>query len=429
MIMKKKSTTIYLLIILLTGLLNLQFLCLEEPNEEPTCVITYPTSNNLQIEKGETVTINAEAEDSDGTITKVEFFIDNILVATVTIKPYTYDWNTSSEDPGDHTIRVTATDDGDASAHAEISVTIVLPSLPPVAQFEASPLNGTSPLEVSFTDLSQNDPQSWLWDFGDGSSSTEQNPVHIYNAPATYTVSLTATNPQGSDTETKNGYVVVTSGGGSGFPCPGIETVTYGEQVYHTVLIGEQCWLKENLNVGKKISSNNPMSDDGEIEKYCYGNIDANCDTYGALYQWREAMLYSVTEGARGICPEGWHIPTNVEWNTLEGTTDSQFGPGDEIWNGIFWRGFDVGTNLKSTSGWDGDGNGSDLSGFTTFPAGYHRLYDSGLGSEAYIWTSTSDNGGATAYYRRLNSTQANVYRYAENPNYGHSVRCIQDGN
>jgi len=82
----------------------------------------------------------------------------------------------------------------------------------PIADFTATPLTGTAPLTVQFTDTSANTPTSWSWDFGDGNStnSTQQNPVHQYSSAGTYTVSLTAANAAGSDGETKPGYVTVT---------------------------------------------------------------------------------------------------------------------------------------------------------------------------------------------------------------------------
>lgn len=79
----------------------------------------------------------------------------------------------------------------------------------PVANFSGSPTSGDAPLTVNFTDLSANNPASWSWTFGDGGTSTAKNPSHTYNAAGTYTVSLTATNCAGSDTETKSGYIVV----------------------------------------------------------------------------------------------------------------------------------------------------------------------------------------------------------------------------
>ena len=86
-----------------------------------------------------------------------------------------------------------------------------LPTLPPVAEFYASPTSGTAPLAVQFTDASTNAPTAWSWTFGDGGTSDQQHPSHTYNEPGTYTVSLTATNAGGSDTKTKTGHITVTA--------------------------------------------------------------------------------------------------------------------------------------------------------------------------------------------------------------------------
>ena len=89
---------------------------------------------------------------------------------------------------------------------------------PPTAEFSGTPTSGTAPLSVSFTDLSTENPTSWSWDFGDSGTSTDQNPTNVYNTVGTFTVSLTATNADGSDTETKTNYITVTSGGGGNPP-------------------------------------------------------------------------------------------------------------------------------------------------------------------------------------------------------------------
>ncbi|MFN2418010.1 MAG: PKD domain-containing protein [Candidatus Limnocylindria bacterium] len=112
---------------------------------------------------------------------------------------------------GTYTVSLTATnaDDTDTKVEADHVTVAAPPSAPPVADFEASPLSGTAPLQVAFTDLSTGSPTSWLWDFGDGSTSDEQGPTHTYTTAGTYTISLTATNGGGTDTKTEADYVTV----------------------------------------------------------------------------------------------------------------------------------------------------------------------------------------------------------------------------
>jgi len=88
---------------------------------------------------------------------------------------------------------------------------------PPVADFSASTTSGCASLAVTFTDASTNDPTSWYWNFGDGGTSTAENPSHTYSAAGTYTVTMTATNDYGSDTETKTNYITVTTTPTAGF--------------------------------------------------------------------------------------------------------------------------------------------------------------------------------------------------------------------
>ena len=89
-------------------------------------------------------------------------------------------------------------------------------------------------------------------------------------------------------------------------------------KIYGTVQIGSQCWMSENLNIGTRINSGVIMTDNDTIEKYCYDNLEANCDTSGGLYRWDEMMQYVTTDSTQGICPKGWHLPGDEEWKTLE---------------------------------------------------------------------------------------------------------------
>ena len=102
-----------------------------------------------------------------------------------------------------------------------------------------------------------------------------------------------------------------------GWECSmGLEDFRDG-QIYNTVQIGEQCWMAENLNIGTQINIISEQTDNGVLEKYCYNNDVANCEVYGGLYQWQESMQYSSQQAVQGICPLGWHIPTDEEFIIL----------------------------------------------------------------------------------------------------------------
>src|ERR1035437_6043772 len=86
-----------------------------------------------------------------------------------------------------------------------------------------------------------------------------------------------------------------------GGPCA-TTSVLYGGKTYHTVLIINQCWLKENLDIGTRIDGSVEQTNNNTIEKYCINDDLAYCTTYGGLYQWNEAMQYVNTPGIQGIC-------------------------------------------------------------------------------------------------------------------------------
>jgi len=212
-------------------------------------------------------------------------------------------------------------------------------------------------------------------------------------------------------------------------PCPGTPTVEYEGQVYNTIQIFSQCWLKENLNVGTMILGSVEMADNDTIEKYCYNNKPDSCDKYGGLYQWQEMMQYVTTEGVQGICPPSWHIPTDEEWKVLEGAVDSQYGIGNSVWdNNGPNRGYDAGSNLKRDTGWYVN-NGTDLFGFSALPGGFRRNYDSVFLLAAYRgdwWTYTRQNiySSRTRYMQDDNQQ---VGRFWGDEEFGYSVRCVRD--
>ena len=164
------------------------------------------------------------------------------------------------------------------------------------------------------------------------------------------------------------------------------------------------------------IAGANDQTDNGTKEKYCYDDDEANCDTYGGLYQWNEAMQYSTTEGSQGICPPGWHIPTDAEQNTLDQYLTATSGICDAN-RSSFWDCDPAGTALQS--------GGS--SGFNGLLAGY-RFTDgsfNNLSTPAFFWSSSEF--GTSAWLRYLSYSYSTVIRTAYDQMLGFSVRCLKD--
>jgi uncharacterized protein (TIGR02145 family) len=214
-------------------------------------------------------------------------------------------------------------------------------------------------------------------------------------------------------------------------PCPGTPIVTYEGQVYNTIQIFSQCWLKENLNVGTMINGTQNQTNNSIIEKYCHNNESDSCTKYGGLYQWDEMMQYTTQQGSQGICPPDWHLPADEEWIVLEGAVDSQYGIGNPNWDNQGLRGIDAGKNLKTTSGWQNNGNGTDLFGFSAMAASY-RVLSGGFdvtGAEGVWWMSTQSVTDY-AWYHNIHYFSPKIGRFADSysyKEYGFSVRCIRD--
>ncbi len=212
-----------------------------------------------------------------------------------------------------------------------------------------------------------------------------------------------------------------------GVPCVNIPTVHYEGENYNTVQIGTQCWLKENLRIGTMVPGVQEQTDNDTLEKYCYSNDLDLCEKYGGLYQWNEAMNYSMYPGVRGICPPGWHIPTDEEFKQLEGTVDTYYSYPDTVWDQGGWRGYDVGTRLKSADTWY-DPNGTNDYGFSALATG-SRFVDGTFWSVynyTSFWTSNF-SGGIFVWYRYLQNQDVGSCRTAAPNNMGRSVRCLRN--
>lgn len=219
---------------------------------------------------------------------------------------------------------------------------------------------------------------------------------------------------QGGGTVTVNGNLVIAP---APWSCGQPIIDARDGKTYSTVLIGTQCWMAQNLNVGTKILGTVNQTNNSIIEKYCYGDDVSNCSIYGGLYQWDEAMQYSTTEGVKGICPTSWHLPTDAEWTTL-----------------INFLGFEpvAGSKMKEagTTHWLSPNTGAtNSSGFTALPGSYKDIDGSfhHLTYNAYFWSS-SPYASSGVWFRYLDYNTECVHRSGDGYKVlGFSIRCVKD--
>ena len=265
---------------------------------------------------------------------------------------------------------------------------------------------------------------------GDDESDFAARPSDDSSSSVTLKSSDSETSVSSSSTKSSSSSVKSSSSVTLATPCK-TETednCEYGEllddrdgQTYKTVKIGDQVWMAENLNFETD-------------ESVCYHDSVEYCDKYGRLYTWAAAMDSAGTWSTngkgcgygntcsvastgsatlvRGVCPEGWHLPTKTEWETLFNAVGGESTAGKV---------------LKSTSGWDDNGNGTDAFSFSALPAGnrdYGGSYN-GEGDDAHFWSSTEYvSSYAFNMFLGYNFDYAFLFNFKS---YGFSVRCLQD--
>jgi len=307
--MKKRLILIGLISLIAVVLLIFQGCKKDEEsiNQSPTCKISSPISAQ-EITKGETVTISAVATDTDGVISKVQFYVDEVKVGTVVSSPYNYEWNTSDESIGNHLLKATCFDNDNSSTSDHIDVVVI------------------------------------------------EEAIAI--------------------TDTRDG------------------------QKYTIVEIGNQTWFAENLNYETG-------------DSWWYNNSETYGEIYGRLYTWDTAQI---------ACPEGWRLPSDDDWKVLE----IQLGMSEDVANEEDWRGTNEGNKLKSISGWNNNGNGTNSSGFNGLPGGFYGLSYNSIGDLAGWWTST-EKSNTGAWERGLDYNSSKVFRFDPPKTFRLSVRCIKN--
>ncbi len=389
----------------------------EEENKLPECIIVVNPGVSAGATQGDTVSIAVRAHDPDGEVAEVSITIDQVTFFTGTQLPYKYMWPTDFIEPKNYTIKATVTDNSNEITTEDLVYTIH--GATPTIEFSSDVTDNIAGGDITFTDKSTYEPTSWLWDFGDGNTSTEQNPTHVYTSGGTYSVSLTAINEYGSKTKTKTDYITIV----------GTTVTDYDNNTYKVVKIGDQYWMAENLKT-TRYADGTPLVDGtgagairDDYTKYyfAYDDDESNVDIYGRLYSWTavmndEASSNENPSGVQGVCPDGWHVPSKSEWDELV-----NYLGGAEI----------AGGKLKATGYdyWKYPNTGAtDEFGFNGLPAGIRSsnvFYD--LHILTNYWTSSyNDNYSAYSsdlYYR---NSVLSIHCYNE-PWVGHSIRCVKD--
>lgn len=185
----------------------------------------------------------------------------------------------------------------------------------------------------------------------------------------------------------------------------GVMTDSRDGQIYKTVMIGNDWWMSESLNYGLAIDSfhggrdeDGNQSDNGVDEKYCYNNNSENCNTYGGLYSWNEAMRYDSLGRPGGICPDGWHIPLKKDLFELL----LQYSSCPEL-------------RLEGSLGFD-----AMLGGFC-YPSPYDNM------NELALFWSSSLNSKNTAWYILVNKSSGEAIIQPEDTKRAFSIRCVKD--
>lgn len=293
---------------------------------------------------------------------------------------------------------------------------------PPVASFTITPLTGNTQTVFIFDASASTDEETsaadiqvrWDWN-NDGTYDTDYSSTktadHQYTNAGSYSIKLQVKD-EGDSTATKTKNLTVDPYVDN---CPDSFTDNRNGKTYNTVEIDNQCWMKENLDIGEMINASQSQQDNGTIEKYCYENNTANCDQFGGLYQWNEMMQYN-SDPVQGICPEGWHLPSDVVWMQLEMALGMSY---DEA-TSLGYRGTDEAAKLRT--------GGS--SGFEVLLGGYRMTSPQFTGKDmigTFFTASQSVTNPDNAYVRFIFDNNDKVYRTGYDKTMAMSVRCLKD--
>lgn len=355
-----------------------------------------------------------------------------------------YKWNSAND-------YASATDKGTGTTHTETGITCITPytryvwaynACGPSASATLTQTTSTDPpaSPVAGTHTALQTQIEWRWNSVTGATGYKWNTINNY---ASATDMLTDLMKIETGLTCNNAYTrYVWAYGSCGASVPVALTQTTAAcgswdcgmpitdvrdgKIYNTVQIGTQCWLKENLSIGTRINGDAAQTNNSIIEKWCYDNLESNCEVYGGLYQWAEMVQYLnnatnntswdpvPTGNVTGICPSGWHIPSDAEWSAL-----FTYLGGTSV----------AGGKMKEpgTAHWLSPNTGAtNSSGFTGRSSGIKDQFFNKMGEYSPYFSST-ESSRANMYIFYLYCTNEDITYAWHFKTIGLPVRCIKD--
>jgi len=212
------------------------------------------------------------------------------------------------------------------------------------------------------------------------------------------------------------------------------DSIEYGDREYKTIRLGNQCWFQENISITQEEIDRNCL-----VERRCYDNFLYNCTVYGGLYTHKSIMCGEEREGARGICPLGWRVPSDSDWRELE----MEIGMREDVTKRYGFRGSNEGSMIAGDDSlWDGGELKEDslfgFLGLNILPGGYQRSYATDtfndIGEKGILWSSTSaqdDDGcdvrGNTYIVREIDSDDIRIRKTCLSDRSSAYLRCVRD--
>jgi uncharacterized protein (TIGR02145 family) len=408
--------------------------CNEETpeNQPPECKITTPVNDNI-FQFREIISIIIEATDTDGLIDEIQLYFGGTGITSLKDFPYTYSIETVNYVPGEYAIKATAIDNGGLKSSDEIQIIIsgLLPTIITDTVTDVSVSSALSGGTVEDDGGEEIIARGVCWGTSleptiNGNHTSDGNGVGSFvssvtglEPETTYYLRAYATNSVGTSYGNERSFETR------------VTVTDYDGNVYQTVKIGNQLWMAESLRTtyfadGTEISHVEGMSDWEALPMtgtaaYCWYNKNiSNGDIYGALYTWDAAVKGEVIDtdalkGVQGVCPNGWHLPSNAEWTEL-----INFLGGEEV----------AGGKMKDSKLWTSPNTGgTNVSGFSGLPSGTRRNDGTfaNIGTFGFYWSANPTESDWYAYNRRLNYNNTEARYQAIYKKDGASVRCIRD--